>query len=73
MGAFPCLIPPVVSGGEIFSDLLFSSVDNQGKNSFSLTDLELTPFETGGKKKKIQSNFNGSNTFGTVKISLRQG
>ena len=24
-------------------------------------------------KKKIQSNFNGSNTFGTMKISSRQG
>ena len=48
--------------GEKFYDFLFVSLDDKrGKLKVAV----LFP-------QKIQSNFNGSNTFGTMKISSRQ-
>ena len=52
---------------------LLDFLDN-GASRIKFFPLKLLSIETEGKHEKhIQSNFNGSNTFGTMKISSRQG
>ena len=51
--------------------LFFIGVQTGSK--FTGTNQYRPNYWIGGDGMQIQSNFNGSNTFGTMKISLRQG
>ena len=66
----------ISSRGNDIHDFLFASVDdgaNQKKGLLTKEILLYNLFPLKSETIQIQSNFSGSNTFGTTKISSKQG